>query len=89
MAGAASLHIVKNSKSIELCKKFINFALTKEAQENFSRGVVALPTNTKAEVDARTASRIPRPELLHLVDWEKIVPQMTSLTEKWNQAIGF
>jgi putative spermidine/putrescine transport system substrate-binding protein len=89
MAGAASLHIVKNSKSIELCKKFINFALAKEAQENFSRGVVALPTSTKAEIDSRIAARIPKPEQLHLVDWEKIVPQMTSLTEKWNQAIGF
>jgi putative spermidine/putrescine transport system substrate-binding protein len=89
MAGAASLHIVKNSKSIDLCKKFINFALSKDAQEAFSRGVVALPTNAKAEVDARTAGRIPKPELLHLIDWEKIVPQMSDLAEKWNQSIGF
>ena len=85
MAGLASLHIVKNSKSIDLCKKFINFALSKEAQENFSRGVVALPTNSKAEVDARTAGRIPKTELLHIVDWEKIVPQMPDLAEKWNR----
>ena len=89
MAGAASLHIVKNSRAIEQCKKFINFALTKEAQEGFSRGVVALPTSTKAEVDPRTAARIPSRDQLHLVDWEKIVPRMSDLAEKWNQAVGF
>jgi len=89
MAGAASLHIVKNSKAAEQCKKFINFALSKEAQEGFCNGVIALPTNTKAEVDPRLAARVPTRDQLHLVDWEKIVPQMTDLAEKWNQAVGF
>jgi len=89
MAGAASLHIVKNSKSVEQCKKFINFALSKEAQEGFCNGVVALPTNSKAEVDPKIAARVPKRDQLHLVDWAKIVPQTSELTEKWNEAVGF
>jgi putative spermidine/putrescine transport system substrate-binding protein len=89
MAGLASLHIVKNSKNIEQCKKFINFALAKDAQEGFCNSVIALPTNAKASVDPKVAVRVPTRDQLHLVDWEKIIPQMNNLTEKWDRAVGF
>ncbi|CAH1688403.1 Putative spermidine/putrescine transport system substrate-binding protein [Hyphomicrobiales bacterium] len=89
MAGAVSYHIAKNSKNADACKKFINFALGKEVQENFCNGVVAAPTNVNAVVNERTRQRVPSREHLLLFSWAKIIPQMSELADRWNQEVAF
>lgn len=89
MVGLVSYHIAKNSKNADICKKFINFALGKSAQENFCNGVVAAPTNKTAVIDEKTRSRVPSPNNLQLFNWAKIIPQMPTLTERWNQEVAF
>jgi putative spermidine/putrescine transport system substrate-binding protein len=89
MVGAASYHIAKNSRNAALCQKFINFALSKEVQENFCNGVIAAPTNVKAVVNDRTRERVPAPDHLKLFSWAKIIPQMPDLADRWNQEVAF
>jgi putative spermidine/putrescine transport system substrate-binding protein len=89
MAGAVSYHIAKNSKSADISKKFINFALRKDVQENFCNGVVAAPTNINSVVNERTRSRVPARENLQLFSWAKIIPQMSELADRWNQEVAF
>ena len=89
MVGAASYHIAKNTQHADACKKFINFALSKERQEAFCNGVIAGPTNVKAKMNARTSARIPPRDKLQLFSWAKIIPQMTALTDHWNQEVAF
>lgn len=88
MVGLVSYHIAKNSKNAELCKQFINFALAKTQQENFCNGVVAAPVNKHAVVNERTRERVPAHDKLQLFNWAKIIPQMQSLADRWNQEIG-
>lgn len=89
MVGAVSYHIARNSKNAELCKKFVNFALSKPVQEAVCDGLVAGPTNVKATIAARTRDRVPPLDKLQLFDWYKIVPQMPALTERWNREVAF
>jgi putative spermidine/putrescine transport system substrate-binding protein len=89
MAGAVSYHIARNSKNADACKKFINFAMGKEVQENFCNGVVAAPTNINAVVSERTRQRVPSREHLQLFSWAKIIPQMSELADRWNQEFAF
>jgi putative spermidine/putrescine transport system substrate-binding protein len=89
MVGAVSYHIAKNSPNAELCKKFIDFALSKPVQENVCNGLVAGPTNTTARTSDRTRERVPPLERLHLFDWYKVIPQMPKLTDRWNREVAF
>lgn len=89
MVGMVSYHIAKATKNAELCKKFINFALSKKAQEDFCNSVVAAPTNVHAVIDERTRKRVPNRDHLQLFDWKKIIPQMSALADRWNQEVAF
>ena len=89
MVGAVSYHIPRNTKNAELCKKFINFALSKSAQEAVCDGLVAGPTNTTAVISAKTRERVPPLDRLQLFDWYKVVPQMPALTDRWNREVAF
>lgn len=89
MVGLASYHIAKASRNAELCKKFINFALSKTAQEAFCNGIIAGPTNVNAKMNERTSQRIPARENLQLFSWAKIIPQMSALADRWNQEVAF
>ncbi|MCK8784268.1 ABC transporter substrate-binding protein [Roseomonas sp. NAR14] len=89
MVGAVSYHIARNSRNAELCKRFINFALSRPVQEAVCNGLVAGPTNTKAVIAERTRERVPTLDRLQLFDWFKVVPQMPALTERWNREVAF
>lgn len=89
MVGAAAYVIAKHSTRADLCKKFIDFALSKTIQENFCNGVIAAPTNMEAVVNQKTRERVPPREKLQLFDWAKIIPQMAALTDQWNQQVAF
>jgi putative spermidine/putrescine transport system substrate-binding protein len=87
--GAVSYHIAKNSKNADLCKSFVDFALSTSVQENFCNGMVAAPTNKDAVINQKTRERVPPRSNLILFDWRKIIPQMTKLTDQWNQEVSF
>ena len=89
MVGAASYHIAKGTQHADACKKFINYALGKGPQEAFCNGVIAGPTNVQAKMNARTRERIPPLDKLQLFSWAKIIPQMSALTDRWNQEVAF
>jgi putative spermidine/putrescine transport system substrate-binding protein len=89
MVGAVSYHIAKGSQNVDICRQFINFALSKPIQEAFCNAVVAAPTNIHAVIDAKTRERVPEHDKLQLFSWAKIIPQMQALTDRWNQVVGF
>ena len=89
MVGLASYHIARNAQNAELCKKFVNYALSKPAQEAFCNGVIAGPTNKTATINAKVQERVPARDKLQLFDWFKVVPQMQALADRWNQEVAF
>ncbi len=88
MVGMVSYHIAQNSKNIDLCKQFINHAISKESQEAFCNAVIAGPVRSDAVLTGKAAERVPALDQLTLFDWFKIVPQMPMLTDRWNMEIG-
>ncbi len=89
MVGAVSYHIARNTRNAALCKRFVNFALSKPIQEAVCNGLVAGPTNVHAEISAATRERVPTIDRLQLFDWYKVIPQMPALTERWNREVAF
>jgi putative spermidine/putrescine transport system substrate-binding protein len=86
--GLVTFHIAKNSPNADICKRFINFALSKKPQEDFANGMSAGPTTSHAVVNERTKSRVPPIESMQFFDWFKLVPQMSALAERWNREIA-
>jgi len=88
MVGMVSYHIAQNSPNKELCKAFINHAISKESQEAFCNKVIAGPVRKDAKLTGKAAERVPALEKLMLFDWFKIVPQMAELTDRWNYEVA-
>jgi putative spermidine/putrescine transport system substrate-binding protein len=86
--GMVSFHIAKNSPNADICKKFINFALSKRPQEDFGNGMNAGPTNSYAVLNDKARSRVPPIDSMLLFDWFKLVPQMGVLADRWNREIA-
>ena len=82
--GMVSFHIAKNSPNADICKKFINFALSKRPQEDFGNGMNAGPTTSYAVLNDKARSRVPPIHSMLLFDWFKLVPQMGALADRWN-----
>jgi putative spermidine/putrescine transport system substrate-binding protein len=71
---------------------FINYALSAEAQANFARTMFYAPTNTKAQVDAATAARIPlmdpaQKDKLIDVDWMSVGDMREGVLQPWRRRI--
>jgi len=88
MVGMVSYHVAKNAANADLCMQFINHALAKETQEAFCNAVIAGPTNKNARLGGKAAERVPQLDQLKLFDWQKVVPQMSELADRWNQEIA-
>ena len=86
--GMVSFHIPKSSPNADICKKFINFALSKKPQEDFGNGMNAGPTTTYAVLNEKARSRVPPIDSMLLFDWFKLVPQMSALADRWNREIA-
>jgi putative spermidine/putrescine transport system substrate-binding protein len=72
-----------------LCRKFIDFALSPQAQAAFCAGVIAGPVNRTAAVTDKIKQRVPPIDQLRVFDWFKILPQMQTLADRWNQEVSF
>jgi putative spermidine/putrescine transport system substrate-binding protein len=86
--GMVSFHIAQNSPNTELCKQFIDFALSPRPQEDFCNGMTARPSTRHANVAQRVQERVPPIDQMFHFDWFKIVPQMDALTDRWNRELG-
>ncbi|MEJ0068977.1 MAG: extracellular solute-binding protein [Pseudomonadota bacterium] len=88
MVGMVSYHIAKNSPNQALCKAFVNFALSRPAQEGFCNGLNAGPVTRNAMLSGAAKDRVPPLEQLLLFDWKKVVPQMSEIAELWNREMS-
>lgn len=85
--GVLSYHIAKNSPNRDLAVEFVNFSLSKTAQEVFANNMEYGVVNKHAELVGRAKKRItPHSQLMRL-DWKKIAPRMSSMAERWQREI--
>lgn len=87
LVGMVSLHIAPNTQHMELCKEFVNFAISKEANEGFCNEIMAGPTNRNAVLQEPAASRVPALDSIIFPDWYKIVQYAPEWIERWNREI--
>jgi putative spermidine/putrescine transport system substrate-binding protein len=87
LVGMVSLHIAPKTRFPELCKNFVNFAISKEANEGFCNEVMAGPTNKLAELHDPAKSRVPPLEKLVTPDWFEIVKFAPRWIDRWNREI--
>ena len=85
--GVLSFHIARNTKVRDLAYEFVNFALSKEAQESFGNGVEYGPCNVKAELKGRARERVPPANRLMRIDWPKLQPQIAAMQQRWQREI--
>lgn len=85
--GMVSYHIAKKSKNLEVCKQFVNFALSVEAQEGFCNAMQYGPVNTKAKLTGAAFERVPPLDRLTLLDWFAVEPNLAAWTERFNREI--
>jgi putative spermidine/putrescine transport system substrate-binding protein len=87
LVGMVSLHIAPNTKHLDLCKKFVDFAISKEANEGFCNQIMAGPTNKLAVLQEPAVSRVPKLDSVIFPDWYKIVRNAPRWIERWNREI--
>lgn len=86
-----TINLAANSSSPQAAQTFINYALSPEAQANFTETMFYAPTNTKAEPSAealsRTAADPKYVETVMDVDWSFIAEKRDEWTEVWRREI--
>ena len=87
LVGMVSLHIAPNTKHLELCKKFVDFAISQEANEGFCNQIMAGPTNKLAMLKEPALSRVPKLDSIIFPDWYKIIRNAPRWIERWNREI--
>jgi putative spermidine/putrescine transport system substrate-binding protein len=85
--GMVSYHIAKHTSKMEICKQFVNFAISVEAQEAFCNGMQYGPVNRKAKLVPPASKRVPPLSKLVMLDWFAIEPQMANWLDRWNREI--
>jgi len=87
LVGMVSLHIAPKTKHLDLCKKFVDYAISKDVNEAFCNDIMAGPTNKLSTLSGRAAERVPKLESIIFPDWYKIVRQAPRWIERWNREI--
>jgi putative spermidine/putrescine transport system substrate-binding protein len=85
--GVLSFHIARNTRVRDLAYEFVNFALSKQAQETFANGVEYGPCNVKAELTGRAKERVPKASQLMRIDWPRLQPQIPAMQQRWQREI--
>jgi putative spermidine/putrescine transport system substrate-binding protein len=86
-AGMVSYHIPKVTQYPDLCKAYIDFAISKEAQEGFCNAMQYGPVNRTAVLTGLAKERVPPLSNLKVMDWFLIVPNLGPWLERWNREI--
>jgi putative spermidine/putrescine transport system substrate-binding protein len=86
-----TLNLVKGSKKAEAAQKFINYAISPEAQAAFSSAMYYAPVNAKtqlrSEVLERTASGTDQRAKLLVLDMDYIVTVRDGWGERWKKEL--
>jgi putative spermidine/putrescine transport system substrate-binding protein len=86
--GPVSYHIPKGTKNKDLCYKFIDFAISAEAQSAFCSEMRYGSVNKNAKLTAEAAAWVPPLSALKDVDWYKIIPLRSAWLERWNREVA-
>ncbi|HEV7368236.1 ABC transporter substrate-binding protein [Arenibaculum sp.] len=71
----------------EAAVKFIDFAISKQAQEELARRVLVIPANTQAAIPEELAPFAPPPERLRYPDEVAITKVLPDWAERWDRVI--
>ncbi|RBP66081.1 putative spermidine/putrescine transport system substrate-binding protein [Brevibacterium sanguinis] len=84
-----TINAVEGAKNADAAKTFIDFALSKEAQESFADTMFYTPTVSNAELSEDTKKRVASPEDPNIVDidWNWMSDERDSWTEQWRRGV--
>lgn len=84
-----TINLVANGPAGESARKFIDYALSVEAQSAFANAMFYSPTNSKATVEKDAADRLVSTETGQAVDinWLEIAKLREGITEEWRRRI--
>ncbi len=86
-AAMVSYHIPNKTRDPELCKRFIDFAISREAQEGFCNAMQYGPVNRTAVLTGKAKERVPPLSSLKIVDWFAVVPHLGDWLDRWNREV--
>lgn len=86
-----TLAVAKGTKNLDAALKYVNFAISGEAQAATARYANLPPVSAKAALDDTTKAAIPNgPEVLKLVgrpDWKQVNQHRAAWIDRWNREI--
>jgi len=84
-----TINLVKNAPSSEAAKRFIDYALSPEAQRAFTEAMFYAPTNSKAEVSSAVADRTAAGSMDRMIDidWIEVAKIRDAVTEQWRRRV--
>jgi putative spermidine/putrescine transport system substrate-binding protein len=87
----SSLHIVKNSKNVELAAAYLNAAISPEVQTQMADApYMVAPTSTKAAFSralSAYATNMAALEAMNSVDWSKLNPRRAEYIDRFNREV--
>ena len=83
--GLLSFHVARNTPNRDAVLDFVNFALSKEAQEGFGNGIEYGVCNRLAEFKGRAKERVPPHDKLLRIDWRKV--EIAKISERYRREI--
>ncbi|KKX33217.1 ABC transporter substrate-binding protein [Rhizobium sp. LC145] len=84
-----TINLVKNAPAGDAAKKFIDYALSPEAQAAFTAEMFYAPTNSKAQVSGEALQRTAAGQMDKMIDidWLAVAKIRDSITEKWRRQV--
>ena len=82
-----TLEIVKGAKNLDLANKFVDMALSPEAQLGFAKDLYVTPANLKVVLPDDLKGVLPTADRLMDLDWVAIAKNRSAWTDRWNREI--
>jgi spermidine/putrescine-binding protein len=86
-----TLCVAKGTKNLELALKYVNFAISAQAQADNAKTIFVSPVNQQAKLDDVTLHTVPNgPDALKLIrrpDWKSVNQHRAQWIERWNREI--
>jgi putative spermidine/putrescine transport system substrate-binding protein len=88
----STIGIAKGTKHLEAAQRYINYALSTEAQAANAKNTYLAPVNSEVKLDEATAAKLPVGpgvlEKLKVVDWDRVTKIRGDWTARWNREIA-